>query len=115
MIQKFENTEVWEDKAGNILASWHRPTYLFSPPISLHSPSTNYKVYPFESLTLSPFEKMLRSWYPEFVHIHVFMGIHETINNQEDLKHEICFKLHPFNNKNIAYKNIQPEICFGKL
>jgi len=25
------------------------------------------------------------SWYPEFVHIHVFMGIHETINNQKDL------------------------------
>jgi len=22
---------------------------------------------------------MLGSWYPEFVHIHVFMGIHETI------------------------------------
>jgi len=34
-----------------------------------------------------PFEKMLGSWYPEFVHIHVFMGIHETINNnQKDLK-----------------------------
>jgi len=31
---------------------------------------------------------MLGSWYPEFVHIHVFMGIHETINdNQQDLKH----------------------------
>jgi len=28
------------------------------------------------------------AWYPEFVRIHVFMGIHETINNnQEDLKH----------------------------
>ena len=35
---------------------------------------------------------MLGSWYPEFVHIHVFVGIHETIkNNQEDLK-----KLHLF-------------------
>jgi len=31
---------------------------------------------------------MLGSLYPEFVHIHVFVGIHETIiNNQEDLKH----------------------------
>jgi len=31
---------------------------------------------------------MLGSWYPEFVHIHVFMGIQETINNnQQDLKH----------------------------
>jgi len=31
---------------------------------------------------------MLGSWYPEFVHIHVFMGIHETMNNNlEDLKH----------------------------
>jgi len=33
-----------------------------------------------------PFDKMLDSWYPEFVHIHVFVGIHETIkNNQEYL------------------------------
>jgi len=33
---------------------------------------------------------MLGSWCPEFVHIHVFMGIHETIkNNQEYLKHQI--------------------------
>jgi len=31
---------------------------------------------------------MLGSCYPEFVHIHVFTGIHETTdNNQEDLKH----------------------------
>jgi len=31
---------------------------------------------------------MLAGWYPEFVHIHVFVGIHETIeNNQEDSKH----------------------------
>jgi len=31
---------------------------------------------------------MLSSWYPGFVHIHVFVGIHETIKrNQEDLKH----------------------------
>jgi len=28
------------------------------------------------------------SWYPEFVHIYFFMGIHETTNNnQEDIKH----------------------------
>jgi len=42
---------------------------------------------------------MLGSWYPEFVHIHVFMEIH---NNQEDLKHQIYFSFHPFNYKNIA-------------
>jgi len=31
---------------------------------------------------------MIGSWYPESVHIHVFVGIHETIKkNQEDLKH----------------------------
>ena len=59
---------------------------------------------------------MLGSWYPQFVHIHVFMGIHETINNyQENSKHLICFKFHPFNCTNIAYKSIQPETCFGKL
>jgi len=62
-------------------------TSLFSRPISPHSPS-NYKVCPFESFTLSPFEKMLGSWYPEFVRIHALMRIQETINNnQEDLKH----------------------------
>jgi len=63
-------------------------TFLFSHPISLHSPSINYDVYLYESATLSPFDKMLGIWYPEFVHVHVFMGIHETINkNQENLKH----------------------------
>jgi len=63
-------------------------TSLFSRPISLHSPSINYKVYPLESFTPSLFEKMLGSWYPEFFHIHDSVGIHETINNnQEDLKH----------------------------
>jgi len=31
---------------------------------------------------------MLGDWYPEFVHVHVFVEIHETIRkNQEDLKH----------------------------
>jgi len=38
---------------------------------------------------------MIGSLYLEFFHIHVFVGIHETIkNNQEDLKHYICFKVH---------------------
>jgi len=31
---------------------------------------------------LPPFEKMLGSWYSEFVHIHVFVGIHETIKKK---------------------------------
>jgi len=54
----------------------------FSRPTFLHSLSINCKVYPFESFTTSPFEKMLDSWYPEFVHIHVFVKIHETITKQ---------------------------------
>jgi len=42
----------------------------------------------FESFTLYPSDKMLGSWYPEFVYIHDFMGIHETINNnKEDIKY----------------------------
>jgi len=60
------------------------PTTLFPRPISLYSPSIKYKISPFESFTLSPFEKMLGSWYPEFVHIHVFMGILETTNNNQE-------------------------------
>jgi len=73
--------------------SWLRawlasPPFLFERPISLYSPSINYRVYPLESFTLSPFDKMLVSWYSKFVLIHVFMGIHENINNnQADLKH----------------------------
>jgi len=59
---------------------------------------------------------MLGSWYPEFVHIHAFMEINETTsNNKKDLKHKICFKFHPFNYRNIAYKSIQSENCFEKL
>ena len=43
------------------------------------------------------------------------MGINETKNNnQEDSKQKICFKYYPFNYKNIAYKNSQPEACIGK-
>jgi len=53
-------------------------------PISLYSPSIKYNVHPLESFTLSLFDKMLGSWYPEFVHIHVFMGILETINNNQE-------------------------------
>jgi len=63
------------------------PNSSFWRPISLHSPSINYKVFPFERFTFSPFDKMLGSWYPKFVHVRVFVGIHEIINNnQEDLK-----------------------------
>jgi len=28
---------------------------------------------------------MLGSWSVEFVHIHVFMGMHETINNNQEV------------------------------
>ena len=29
---------------------------------------------------------MLDSWYPEFVHVHVFVGIHETIKKKTTKK-----------------------------
>jgi len=47
-------------------------TFLFSRTISLHSPSIHHNVCTstFKSFTLSPFNKMLGSWYPEFVHVH---------------------------------------------
>jgi len=80
------------------IASWHRLHFFFSRPISLNSPLIIYKVCLFESFTLSPFDKMLGSWHPEFVHTRVFMGKNETLNNnQEDFKHQICFKFHLFN------------------
>jgi len=62
------------------------PTSLVSRPISLHSPSITTKITPSKVSRLPPFEKMLGSWFPELFHIHVFVGIYETIiNNQEDL------------------------------
>jgi len=86
MIHNFENTESWEDKAGNTsklgnskLAS---PHFIFAPHFSV------FTIHKLQSLPLWKFHlwKMLGSWYPEFVHIHVFMGVHESINNnQEDL------------------------------
>jgi len=33
-----------------------------------------------------PFEKVLGSWYPEFVHIHAFVGIHETIKTTKKIE-----------------------------
>jgi len=93
MIHKYENTESWEDKTGNTwklgnskLASTPL-LYFHDPFLCIHHQWTT-KFESSESFTPSPFEKMVGSWYPEFVHIHAFMGIHETINNnQEDLKH----------------------------
>ena len=41
------------------IASWHRLHFLFPRPISLHSPSINYKIYPVESFTLPPLIKCL--------------------------------------------------------
>ena len=77
---------------SSAIASWHRLHFFsFTPYFS------TFTINKLQSLLLRkfhifPFEKMLSSWYPEFVHIHVCVGIHETIkNNQKDLKHEICF------------------------
>ena len=97
------------------IASWHRPTSLFSRPIFLHSPSINCKVCLFESFTPSFFKKMLGSWYPEFVHIHVFVGTNETIKNNQEVWNTKFVLNFIFNCKDIAYKSIQIETCFGKL
>jgi len=71
----WEHIKVGQEQIGIVTTS------LLSRLISLHSPSTNHQVYPFESFTLSLFDKMLGRWYPEFIHIHVFIEIHRTINN----------------------------------
>jgi len=53
MMHNFENTESWEDIAeSEAIAGWHRPPLYFRAPFSLHSPSINYTVCPFESFTL---------------------------------------------------------------
>jgi len=61
------------------IANWHRPHFFIFTP--------HFSAFTINKLQLFPFDKVLGSWYPEFVHIHVFMGIHGTINNQEESKH----------------------------
>jgi len=118
VIHNFKNTESWEDRASNTqklsnsnLAS--HPLFIFTPHFSAFTINTLQSL-PLWKFHTFPIEKCLEvdilNWFS-----HVLMGIHETINNNQDLKHKICFKFHPFNYKNIAYKSIQPEICFGKL
>jgi len=51
--QGWQHTKFGQEQVG--IAS----TSLFSCPISVYSRSINYKVYPFESFTLSPFIKCL--------------------------------------------------------
>ena len=105
-----------------VIASLHRPNFfIYAPHLSVFTIrlctktniATNYKDSPFDSLHFPPLKKCV-------VHVvgilnlfsHVFVGIHENINNnQEDLKHKIFNR---FNCKNIAHKSIQPETCFGK-
>jgi len=58
---------------------------------------------------------MLGIWYPEFVHLHVFMGINDTINKIKKIQNTTFVLNFTLFYKNIAYKNIQPETCFGKL
>ena len=63
------------------IASWHRPHFVFAP---------HFSAFTFNKLQSLPLWNIswYSSWYPEFVHIRVFVGNHETIkNNQEDLKH----------------------------
>ena len=92
LIHNFENTESWEDKAEThkrqAIASWHRPhLFIFAPHFSAFTINKLQRLPLSKFLTL-PLREMFASWYYQFVHIHVFMGIHETINNnQEDLKH----------------------------
>jgi len=58
------------------IASWHRSHFFsFAPHFSAFT-IKELQRYRFENFTLSPFEKMLGSWYPEFVSIVFFMGIH---------------------------------------
>ena len=75
---------------------------LASPPLLyFHTPFSAFTIYKLQNLPLwkfhtSPFEKIFVRWYREFVHIYAFMGIHETINNnQEDLKKYVCVKFYP--------------------
>jgi len=66
------------------IASWHCPHFsIFASHFSAFTINKPQNL-PLWKFPTSPFEKMLGSWYPEFVHIHVFMGIHETINNNQE-------------------------------
>jgi len=64
------------------IASWHRSHFFsFAPHFSAFT-INNLQRLPLWKFHTFPSEKMLSSWYPEFVHINVFVRIHETIKKQ---------------------------------
>ena len=63
----------------------------------------------------SPFDKILGIWCPEFVHVHGSKWNHKQQPRRFKTQNLFQILNYPFNYKNIAYKNIQPETCFGKL
>jgi len=86
MIHNFENTEGWEEKAGNILKLGisklsSSPILHFRIPfLCIHH--QKIQSLPLSTFHTSPIEKTLGCWKPEFFHIHVFMRIHETKNKE---------------------------------
>jgi len=81
MIHSFKvgKTKLTTYKRNSKLAS--SPTSLVLHSVSLQSPSTNYP--------------LKNAWHHEFLHNHVFKGLHQTAgNNQSDTKLNFFF---PFN------------------
>jgi len=71
MIRNFENIKSWEDKTGNTYKFGDRKLaspyfFIFAPHFSAFT-MNKLQSFPFESFTLSSFEKMFGSWYPELV------------------------------------------------
>jgi len=99
MIHNFENTESWEDKAGNTKVSQFQvgiaPTSLLLHPIAQHSPSINCKIYPFEIFTLPFLKKYL---VVGILNLFTFMALWVSMklnNKQEDSKHYL-FRISSF-------------------
>ena len=92
---------------------------LASPSLYFHAPFPcihHQYTTTFTPLKVSYFPPLIKCLVFGILNLFTFMGINETINNnEEDSKQKICFKYYPIDYKNIAYRNIQPEACFGKL
>ena len=66
-------------------ASWRRlHFFIFMPHFSVFT-INKLQSLPLWKFHTFPFHTMLGSWSTEFVHIHVFKGMHETINNNQEV------------------------------
>jgi len=70
MIHNFENTESWEEKTGNTYKLGN--SKLASPHFFIFA--AHFSAFTGNSFTFTLFEKILSSWYPNFLVVGILMS-----------------------------------------